>query len=286
MLIKCPLDDKSRSLGFCIKCSGKCLHGNLPLHLARIPRERPVIKDQWSVTQLTSPLQITLLKQRNEIAIDPMDGVFATWGTAWHMMVEMAYTNLDDNVANFIIEKHMRVQVATTYGDVILTGIPDMYDTEQKILWDYKTTKAYSMGKAWESNEEWFWQLNLYRYWKFPEAEKMLICGAIRDYGWQTKERDGLDPITIREVPRYSDKDMLDYTVTRLSTLKRCQDEGLDPPECTDADRWQNWDRKKKKSVYMRCERYCPASDYCEQWKEELNENLPFSDEGAPSKGM
>ena len=166
----------------------------------------------------------------------------------------------------YLSEKQMRILVETPYGMVTFTGKPDLYDTEHKILWDYKTTKAYSMDKAWESNTEWFWQLNLYRHWKFPEAEKMLICGAIRDYGWQTKERDGLDPITIREVPKFDGKDILDYTITHLSVLKRCQDEGLDPPECTDEDRWQNWDRKQKKNVYMRCEKYCAVAEVCPQW--------------------
>jgi len=269
MLIKCPLNDTAVTVDDCLECGAKCLHGNLPLHLARLSKERPVITDQWSVTQITSPLQITVLKERNAMVVDPMDGVFATWGTAWHKMVE-GYSTVGNG--RYIAEDYFEGAIETPLGHITLTGTPDLYDKELQTLWDYKTTKAYSMGKAWKSNEEWFWQLNLYRFWHFPEAKRMFICGAIRDYGWQTKERDGLDPITIKEVPIYDDKVVLDYTVTHLTVLKRCQDEGIDPPECTDADRWMNYDKRKNKKVYMRCERYCAVADVCPQWQGELNE--------------
>ena len=264
---KCPLDGTNRTFDYCIKeCGAKCYRDNLPLLLALIPEQRPVVSDLWSVTQITKPPQITLLDQKHDYYVLPRHTTFMQWGTAWHNMIESQRGKLEElGVADkYIMEQRFNVKIPTSLGEIGLRGTPDLYIPHTKTLWDYKTTKAYSIGKAFKSNEEWLWQLNIYRHYGFPEAEKMVVCGIVRDHSWRVEEKEGIEEITIRDVEKYLDKDVEDYVTEKLVYLKTCQDNNLYPRPCTDEERWLNY-----KGEYMRCERYCPVKDFCNQYQDE-----------------
>jgi hypothetical protein len=175
--------------------------------------------------------------------------------------------NID--TSDFMTEDGFIVKVPTSMGYITLTGIPDLYITSTQEQWDYKTTKAYVMGKKWSEQEEWFWQANIYRHYKNKEAKALVIGGAIRDFGWDTRERDGLSEFSMKETPMYLGDDIENYVTERLVYLKTCQDNNLYPRYCTERERWFGWDRMRKKDVYRRCERYCGVSAFCRQWREE-----------------
>jgi len=257
----CPLDDRQVSFTYCIEeCGGACYQGNLPLLLTVIPEQRPIVKDKWSVTQIVTPPQVTLLRQRYGYYAKPNSSVFMQWGTAWHNMIEAQKSKLEElGVADeFLMEQRFDTEIETSLGKIGLRGTPDLYIPRTKTLWDYKTTKAYSIGQAFNSNTEYFWQLNTYRRYKFPEAERLVICGIVRDHSWRVEEKEGIQEITIRDVPIYNDKDVEDYVTERLVYLKTCQDNDLYPRYCTKEERWGG----------VRCDKYCAVNTFCEQYNE------------------
>jgi len=272
----CPLDETPRRHAYCLKCGGKCVQGNMQLFLALMGDTRPVVKDNWSVTQVTSPLQITVLKNIVDYYPRPKARASMVLGTAWHMYLESMKSKLQQlRIADdYVMEKRFVREIELPSGTVTFGGTPDLYIKSQKTLWDHKLTKAYSAGKAFDSNGEWFWQTNIYKYFAFPEAEKILIDGFVKDFGWETNARDGIEEVEIKDVPMYSQGEIYGYLFGRLSILKACQDLGVPPPECTDEERWLGWDRKRTENVYKRCERYCAVSDVCPQWQGELNESI------------
>lgn len=262
---KCPLDDSNRTFDYCIKeCGAKCYQGNLPLLLALIPSNRPVVPDVWSVTQVVAPPQVTLLRQRHDYYAPPNRTVFMQWGTAWHQMIEGQRAKLEElGVADqYIMEDRFDVQVPTSLGEIGLRGTPDLYIPHTKTLWDYKTTKAYSIGKAFKSNTEYFWQLNMYRHYHFPEAERLVVCGIVRDHSLRVEEKDGIEEIVIKDVEIFHSDDVENYTTERLINLKVCQDHNLTPRPCTTEERWRG----------VRCEKYCAVNKFCTQWQNESNQ--------------
>jgi hypothetical protein len=182
------------------------------------------------------------------------------WGTAWHNMIEAQREKLAalGVLDQFLMEKRFDVEVETSLGKIGLRGTPDLYIPKTKTLWDYKTTKAYSIGKAFKTNTEYFWQLNIYRHYKFHEAEYMVVCGIVRDHGWRVEEKEGIQEITIRDVDKYLDKDVEEYVTERLVYLKTCQDNELYPRPCTEEETWRG----------MRCDKYCAVNEFCEQVNE------------------
>lgn len=261
---RCPLDDMKYTFDYCIQiCEAKCYRGNVPLLLFAMPDERPVIKDQWSVTQITSPPQVTLLRQRYDYADYPNRGIKREWGTMMHKgLAEQEEKLKNYGLENdFIIEKRFDVVIETSLGIINLRGTPDIRILKQKALWDYKGTTAYSIGKAFKTNKEWFWQTNIYRHYAFPDAEELVICGFVRDHTKRLEENEGIQEVTMKDVPIYPDKDVVDYVIERLVYLKTCQDNDLYPRYCTDEERWGG----------VRCEHYCAVNEFCEQYQKEVS---------------
>jgi len=114
----------------------------LPVLFMLTEDNRDVVSNRFSVTELLNPIQYTLLHRTNEYQVHPDDLLYATMGTAWHEKVERQKRSLNEYCpGRFLFEKDNKLShsIPTPYGDVELTGIPDLYDTEKKILWDFKT---------------------------------------------------------------------------------------------------------------------------------------------------
>jgi len=83
---KCPLNGENVTFEHCFsKCSNLCKHP-LPVLMA-LKNDRAIKKDTISVTQILQPLQIHFLKAQHDYFVSPDDMMFATFGSAWHLLV-------------------------------------------------------------------------------------------------------------------------------------------------------------------------------------------------------
>lgn len=270
----CPLTEQSTPFDFCFKeCTHRC--HPLPVLLALVD-ERKFKDSMWSVTELLQPPRITILKRRYNYAIKPMDLMFATFGTAWHLMISQTEKRLTELGLNdgFVFEEnnYFEVQFDTPHGLATLRGTPDLYLPDSKILYDFKTTKyyytmKYILEKGWNGSDTTFhWQINLYRYWKYPETEKMYLYALIKD--WNNRLKEIIDPVAELEVPFIDNDKLKSFTQDQINLLQKIQEEKSEPPLCDPKDFWIQKDGKTR----LRCEKYCVVNQNCDQYKEYKSE--------------
>jgi hypothetical protein len=192
-----------------------------------------------------------------------------TFGSAFHMLMEEGYAAAKELglADHLLVEKSFKIELNTPDGKAVLSGRFDMADTEDKVLWDFKTEKTYSVklmkaGK-WEDSKH-PWQLNTYRHFAYPEAEHLKLCVLVKDHGRQSRIKDGVYPVEILEVPRIDDAVLHETVIAKIAEHLRCEKE---PDkflrDCTDDETW----RHPKTKEPIRCMEYCPAgSEKCIQW--------------------
>ena len=87
-----------------------------------------------STTELIIGTCEAYLKRKHNYFINPQDKAFALAGTMHHLKLEK---HADEN---FICEEPLE-----GFG---ITGIPDLYDIKNEILYDYKNTGSYKVSKS------------------------------------------------------------------------------------------------------------------------------------------
>ena len=104
----------------------------------------------FSVTELQSTPRIIAWERVNPYWIDPYSMIWATFGTAFHAMIEKYGRGLQkiDNGERYTFEKdnYFEKEMVVAGEKVILRGTPDQYEWTRQELTDYKTLK-------------WFWDL-------------------------------------------------------------------------------------------------------------------------------
>lgn len=250
----------------------------------------------YSVTELIDSPRISKLKtlHDDEIEEDVSSMVMALLGTAIHSILE------DGAPPECIVEERLYM---TVDGKTISGGIDlQTPDLDSFILSDYKSTAAATIKFNPDGKNEWVEQLNVYA--ALAEANGKLVSGLevvaiIRDW---TLSRASSDPeypqqaIVRVPIPMWPGEMRDQYIRDRVAAHIK---EGL--PLCTDDERWKrdttyavmqgNYKRAKRVCSTMaeaeefagnisnahidvrhgkniRCENYCPASEFCEQWKE------------------
>jgi hypothetical protein len=85
---------------------------------------------------------------------------------------------------NAIVEERISISMPTKYGDVMVSGQPDLIDPAGKTLYDYKCTSVWTFilgGKP-----EWETQLNIYRWMATQhlglEIEQIKVVAIFRDW--------------------------------------------------------------------------------------------------------
>ena len=147
-----------------------------------------------SVTELVGPPQIRLLKARHDYATDPLDLVWASFGTALHQMLELRSEAGAIAEEKFVAEFDVPLPAGRSRR-VRLGGTADHYDSEHSTLTNYKTSTVYKAkllhDRGPDALADWVAAENCYAYlfrrYGFA-VERVQICLLLKD--WSARERD------------------------------------------------------------------------------------------------
>lgn len=221
-------------------CLKKCRLNKRCQHIAflRQAAQQRVWKGTPSVTQLQNPTLQAYLEITNDYAAEPGDNVYAILGTAVHTLLEQDMDRM-------------------THTDG-WSGLPDWYEDGE--LNDFKVSGFYTQQGT---INKWKQQVNAYRLLleeNGHEVTKMRIFHICRD---ASKAR-GQVTTKWHEVKRIPDEEVKAYFKRKKALLMTALDLGVEPPCCSDEDRWYNG----KTRVYTKCKFYCPVNYLCKHNKE------------------
>lgn len=217
--------------------------------------------DSFSVTELLNPVQMIVLKRRHykEIEIEAKDRLWVLLGSGVHRLLE------DEEG----IEKPERLGIS-----VLGRGVSGKFDRifDGKIT-DYKVTSAFTLMYG-DREIEFILQLSLYRYLYYKVKGILLgkhgsIIALLRDWaernvGTHRYPTSNAVELTYKLMSTQETGEWLEHKVSKVIKAEKLKDEKL--PECTPEERWFN----EKKKTYVRCGKYCEASQFCHQLVREV----------------
>jgi hypothetical protein len=249
-----------------------------------------------SVTRLIQPPQIRWLLRDKEVVEDAADCIWRLCGQVMHTILERASSGEE------VAEKRVFAKV----NGWVVSGQFDLL--EQTILTDYKFTTVYAKdGKA-----EWDAQINLLNalcHLNGIRTTKGQIIAIFRDWRRREALRGDYPKTQVAVIP---------VTLWPLAEAQAYLEERVrlhqmdTPPPCTDEERWllpEKWalmQKGRKRAIklfdkkpeivlnkgqywehrpgsYRRCEDYCNAAQYCEQWHATTRDNRDEIDGSEPS---
>jgi len=269
---------------------------NLPESIVNAIRNDPYTSGPCdiSVTRLISPPRKVALEKAHykELEEDASDRVWSLFGQAMHVVLERA-----ENIA----DTEERLSLNRQGWEI--SGQFDRFDPISGILSDYKVTSTYSIKNGHRS--EWEAQMNIlatvlreHNY----QVNKLQIIVLLRDWNKSMAQRSPEyppQPVVVIEIPLWSEEKCEEYIDERIR-IHQAASNIL--PECSASERWQTanvWAlmkeaRKSAVKLYedeaeaeesckiagdkhylvlrpgrsIRCESYCPAAPFCEQWQQ------------------
>ena len=262
--LTCPKDSMNRTPAVCMACHG-CM--SKPLLKAIIGEYREVKKERWSVTEILDPPQLVYLRRNRDYYCNPYSLVWAVFGSAVHNILQHhGDGSTEENPTQYEVEKKFEAPVC----GITLVGKVDLWDKEEKALWDYKTIKEYSvllMKKGvWDNKYK--DQMNIYKVYGFPTAEKLMLECIVKDHRADSE----CNPVEDIEVPIENVAQVIIQTNDLLRKHLDTQETGIFTP-CTDEERWINKNpRSKNYMIPLRCRDYCAVSSICPQHQGERYE--------------
>ena len=257
----CKRDGSSVEFKYCFEsCKDRCYP--LPL-LYALAENRVLEPNVLSVTEILGPQQPARLKRTTAYFCKPTTRFWATFGTAWHSVVER---NIGKCPPDHKAEERFDVKI----GDAHLRGTYDYFDGET--LTDWKTMKVYPVKKLrtgdWGSTT-YGEQLNIYRHYGCPEAKAMKIVAAVKDWSLAAEAKDGIEPVEQIEVPMMTVEEIEELVRKRLAIHT-----SPDNIPCAIEDLWiQLSPRSQYYNKPLRCMEYCEPSSKCNQFKKWLENN-------------
>lgn len=266
----------------------------LPQPLVDAVTKDPYNKGQsdLTVTELIAPPRKVALEKAHdhEMVVDASDRL-------WSLMGQIGHGILERSANAGIVEKRW-----FSYMDGwVISGQTDLVLAEQKLL-DYKFTSVYTARDG--LKKEWEQQMNLLLWLAEANAQPIheahIVC-LFRDWSVREARRDSGYPqkqVMVIPVPLWGYERAAEFCRERVRLHAIAQTGQL--PECTTEERWERspkWavmkkGRKKAVRLYdnepdaikhaasekqctvearpgesIRCESYCAAAPYCEQWK-------------------
>lgn len=210
------------------------------------PHERKI-----SVTSLVAPPKIARLKSlhRDELpSSEPryVNGklvtpdTWALFGTALHAALEAAAKIADP--PPLLVEKRLHATVTVEGVLWELSGQLDVQEADG-ILWDWKSTSAYSVSDGRKGKSEWETQLNVLSWLLtrngHPRPSGLAVYGFYRDWSRKLAGRDGSDYPEDDEGPvpiaHWTEAEQYGYVLERLR-LHEAARHTL--PDCNDVERW------------------------------------------------
>ena len=263
---------------------------------------RAVIEDDYeqvgniSVTRLVRPPQITYLENKHgeEIVQDVVDGLYSLEGRALHYIISQA-----KGESLPVVQEH---RMTVDYNGWTISGKFDVLYTDTHLLKDYKVSSVW--GHILGGKEDHDEQLNFYAYLAQRnkiQVDKLAVVMWFRDWMKSQAERDRQYPplkVIEHEIPMWT----LDTQALAFQDKVKLHQQAMSGtyPECTPIERWARPDSwavmkpgaKKAYRVFeeealanvmasnssgyevqyrpgeqVRCARYCPVMEFCEQAK-------------------
>ena len=270
------------------RCFKECRTGKrclpLPLLMA-IANQYEVEPDKYHVTELLNPPQVVHLQRTHHYFAPPDKSVWATFGTAWHSVMETQLTRLKESVlgcepgfyrvpeASWLVqERRIEARFQTKWSEAVMTGRYDLYNPRTKTLSDWKTTTVFGVEKLLAgdySNVKWVEQQNAYRQYADEDIQHLEIVAVFRD--WGQRYADKCNPVEVFDLPIIDVQPQFDNAI---STQMEIEHGGVEPRACTKDECWEGWDKKNGCSIRRRCEYYCGGKEVCEQyqtWKDSVS---------------
>ena len=249
-----------------------------------------------SVTTITDEpkAKILFLRHKDELTIDVYDQLWMMHGSAKHYYLELATTEDPSflteqrwfmSVEDFIpvlpkndIEREEVLRRIRNYSNTqFLSGKMDCFDTQDKIIEDYKETKKGTFYFNPNGKKEWVAQVNIHAYVLRKlgyDVKGGRVVAILRDWSkWDLKNKDY--PVEIKEldIPLWTDEQVEEYITNRVElfeSMKKLSDDEI--PPCSPEERWQN-KGKDGKITNTRCEGngvniYCPQRGFCNFYRE------------------
>lgn len=273
---------------------------NLPEAYLRVVSNDEYTRGRADVTasELGLPARVFALKRKHEadLEVDASELLPILLGKAVHNILERA------DKENVVEER-----LFTTVANWVVGGKFDNHTEFNGVLTDWKTTRVDALlAKTREGFKEWVIQMNTYAYLLKKagrKVESLRVIAFMVDFSPVKKRFDAeypTVPVQIIELPIWEDEVIEHYLNTQIEIFKSAL---VDLPECSDADRWTRGGQTavmkegRKKAVklfdneteakawlaeqndapnlylqnrpkeYIRCQFYCPVSNFCEQWK-------------------
>jgi len=261
---------------------------NIINEIVKLTQKNDHKKADVSVTELFKPVQELNIMKKHYKMPDPASDLMMLFGTIGHRILE-----------DGIKQGEKEVYITKNINGKTLSGMVDLI-TDDEIV-DYKFT---SVNKASRENEDWIMQLNIYR-WMMNSSKPMKIVAVLKNWNKvqaTTSPNYPQLPIVEIEIPEISDFEVEDYVLDRLDNMSNNE------ARCTDSDIWRQADtynvfrnenkratkkfdtveeamafiEEKRKSDRkpvsyriikkignpVRCQFYCAASAWCQQYKD------------------
>lgn len=274
---------------------------NLPKSIVRAVESHTHRSADYSVTEIMNPIRVTTLKRRYQehITEDVSERLWALFGTAVHYIAQAGEGEQD--IAEVYLEKEI--------NGLTLSGTADLYESETRTLWDYKSTSVWSI--IYNSKEkDWTEQLNSYAVMMREQGfavDNLKILAFLKDWNRNKAKQEPSYPslpmvvVDIKVLPHEQVEKALEARIMRLEANKNIADDDL--PFCTDEERWKDPDKyavtkrgnvratkvfenpfdaqkhaeelgpkyevKHRSGVPKRCLSFCPVAEWCNQIKME-----------------
>ncbi len=144
----------------------------------------------------------------------------------------------------------------------------DLYESDTKTLYDWKTAKAYAVSKKAKGGQkpDWIAQANigaeLLRRAGY-EVNRLVNIVLVKD--WNDLKKDGDDhppcPVVAVEFPIWPQAKVIGYILTKMEAHLKAL---VELPKCPSSETWGG----------RRCARWCDASKICDQYQSALKTGI------------
>lgn len=235
---------------------------NLPDAFYRAVVNDPYSREgsDFSATSLAQPPRAAALIEAHAdtLEVDCSTKVAVTIGKGAHAILECAARPGID-----IIEKRFFADFIVDGVTYVVSAQIDIYESDTKVLYDWKTCKAGAFTKKNGSGRkpEWAQQMNvaaeiMRRQPEKFEIDKLVIVGLFKDW-YQFKAEEDKDypqtEVMASEQKMWPREKVVEYIETRIRLHVAARKE---LPQCT-----EHWGGG-------RCKQYCDAASVCEQYQQ------------------
>ncbi len=228
-------------------------------------------ESDFSATGLEQPPRATVLieQHKDTIEVDVITRVAIIIGQGSHSILERAARPGID-----IIEKRYFAKIEVDGVTYTVSAQIDLFETDTKTLYDWKTTKAYAFHKKSGAGKkpEWISQMNIGK-WIVEQngltVESIQIIALLKDWNKREAGTPGYPPSEAMsvELPIWPASGTEEYIRTKIRAHVAARKE---LPLCTSKESWGG----------NRCAQWCDAASVCSQYQDSLKTGLMAKAEG------